>query len=166
MARVLRHILCCGMGKGMRLEVTSMERWKTGRSLLTGVAIATLVGGYLTDWNRTHLFNPRWTAHAKFHDAQTILMGSLSGASALILLRRTGGDQPLQLKAAAWILALFWLSMAGSILFPNTAQADPDFADLIPCIAGIRIGPSNVSITMLMLVGAGYYLEQRRMSAI
>src|SRR3954467_6859636 len=102
-----------------------MPHWQAGRWLLVGVAISTTVGGYITDWNRTHLFNPRWTAHAKFHDAQTILQGSLSGGSALLLLRRTTGHQQLQLKVATWILAMFWLSMAGSILFPNSAQADP-----------------------------------------
>jgi hypothetical protein len=142
-----------------------MQGWQTGRWLLSGVAIATAVGGYLTDWNRTHLFNPRWTAHAKFHDAQTILQGSLSGGSALILLRRTSGDRQLQLRVATGILAMFWLSMAGSILFPNTAQADPDFADLIPRIGGIEIGPTAVSVVMLLVIGAGYYLERRQLSA-
>jgi len=141
-----------------------MRHWKTGRRLLAGVAISTIVGGYITDWNRTHLFNPRWTAHAKFHDAQTILLGTLAGGSALILLRRTGGNQQLQVNMAAWILALFWLSMAGSILFPNTAQADPDFADLIPTIAGVRMGPTAVSLLMLGLIAIGYRLEQRQIS--
>jgi hypothetical protein len=143
-----------------------MEHWQIGRRLLTGIAITTTVGGYLTDWNRTHLFNPHWTAHAKFHDAQTILQGSLSGSTALILLRQSRGDSDLQLQIATGVLALFWISMAGSILFPNTAQADPDFADLIPQIAGIRMGPTSVSIAMLMLVGAGYALERRRMSIV
>ena len=141
-----------------------MQRWQTGRWLLASVAATTAVGGYITDWNQTHLFNPRWTAHAKFHDAQTILLGTLGGGSALILLRRTDGDQLVQLRMATWILALFWLSMAGSILFPNTAQADPDFADLIPTIAGIRLGPTAVSLLMLGLIAIGYRLEQRRMS--
>jgi hypothetical protein len=138
-----------------------MKRWQAGRWLLASAAITTTVGGYLTDWNRTHLFNPRWSAHAKFHDAQTILLGSLAGGSALVLLLRTGGDQQLQLRVATWMLATFWLSMAGSILFPNTAQADPDFADLIPRVAGIWMGPSAVSLLMLGIIGAGYYLEQR-----
>jgi hypothetical protein len=141
-----------------------MERWQIGRRLLMGTAITTIVGGYATDWNRTHLFNPRWTAHAKFHDAQTILLGTLAGGSALILLCRTAGERRVQLRVATWILTMFWLSMAGSILLPNTAQADPDFANLIPTIAGIRIGPSVVSVLMLALIGTGYYLEQRELS--
>ena len=141
-----------------------MHHGQTGRRLLAGIAIGTVAGGYITDWNRTHLFNPRWTAHAKFHDAQTILLGTFAGGSALLLLRRTGGNQQLQFNMAAWILALFWLSMAGSILFPNTAQADPDFADLMPTIAGLRLGPTAVSLLMLGLIAIVYRLEQQHMS--
>jgi hypothetical protein len=141
-----------------------MQHWQTGRWLLAGSAITTIVGGYATDWNRTHLFNSRWTAHAKFHDAQTILLGTLGGGSALILLCRTNRDQLVQLRMASWMLALFWLSMAGSILFPNTAQADPDFAELLPTIAGIRIGPTAVSLIMLGLIATGYHLERRQIS--
>jgi hypothetical protein len=36
--------------------------WTTkGRVLLTAVAALTTVGGFLADWNRTHLFNPDWS---------------------------------------------------------------------------------------------------------
>ena len=43
-----------------------IECWQAGRWLLGSAAITTTVGGNLTDWNRTDLFNPRWSAHAKF----------------------------------------------------------------------------------------------------
>lgn len=140
-----------------------MNYSRTGHWLLVGCAAATTIGGYLTDWNRTHLFNPHWPAHAKFHDAQTILLGSLSGGSALVLLLGTSGrpERPA-FRAASGLLAIFWLSMAGSILLPNTAQADPEFADLMPKVAGVRLGPTAVSILMLVLIAAGYSLEQRR----
>lgn len=138
-----------------------MKHWPSGHRLLVGVAIITTLSGYAIDWNRTHLYNPRWTGHAKFHDAQAILHGSLSGGSALLLLQ-TRGDRRQRLRVACALLAIFWLSMAGSILLPNTAQADPDFADLAPTIAGVRIGPTAVSLVMLVLTAAGYFLEASR----
>src|SRR5262245_4227608 len=52
------------------------ERRDRGRWLLSGIAGLTAVSGYLADWNRTHLFNPRWPPHAKFHDAWSILLGT------------------------------------------------------------------------------------------
>ena len=39
-----------------------------GRTILTLVAIVTAVGGYIADWNHTHVYNPRWPPHAKFHN--------------------------------------------------------------------------------------------------
>ena len=41
------------------------NRTGKGRLLLTSVAVLTAVGGFLADWNRTHLLNPNWTPHAK-----------------------------------------------------------------------------------------------------
>ena len=64
-----------------------MKRATVGRRILISVAALTPVGGFLADWNRTHLFNPNWPPHAKFHDVQSILLGSLSGASGLYFLR-------------------------------------------------------------------------------
>lgn len=133
-----------------------MQQPQAGRRLLSGVALATALMGYLTDWNRTHLFNPRWPPHAKFHDAQTIAVGTLLGGSALALLwhRRSGrGEAGL----AAWLLAVFWCSMASGPLFPHTAEADPEFQHLLPKIGGVPLGPTAVSLVMLLLTGFGYW---------
>ena len=54
-----------------------------GRRILSSAAALTAVGGFLADCNRTHLFNPDWPPHARFHDAQTILLGSLLGVGGL-----------------------------------------------------------------------------------
>ena len=40
------------------------RRTDKGRLLLTSVAALTAVGGFLADWNRTHLFNPDWAVPA------------------------------------------------------------------------------------------------------
>lgn len=45
-----------------------------GRILLALVAVVTSVGGYIADWNETHVYNPRWPPHAKFHNGQTMSM--------------------------------------------------------------------------------------------
>ncbi len=51
--------------------------------MLRALAALTAVGGFVVDWNRTHLFNPRWPPHARFHDAHTIALGSLLGSCGL-----------------------------------------------------------------------------------
>ena len=40
-------------------ELTGGERTSRRRRVLTSVAALTAVGGFLADWNRTHLFNPK-----------------------------------------------------------------------------------------------------------
>jgi hypothetical protein len=70
-----------------------MQRMGKGPWVLTSVAALTTVGGFLADWNRTHLFNPDWPPHARFHDALTIALGSLLGASSLYYLRKKGSTR-------------------------------------------------------------------------
>ncbi|MDQ4128886.1 MAG: hypothetical protein M3151_13220 [Actinomycetota bacterium] len=43
------------------------------------------MGGFLANGNLTHLFNPRWPPQARFHDARTIILGTLLGAGNLAL---------------------------------------------------------------------------------
>ena len=54
-----------------------MNRATAGRSLLTLNAAVVLVGGFIADMGPTHMRNPRWPPHAKFHNAQTIGLGAL-----------------------------------------------------------------------------------------
>jgi hypothetical protein len=46
---------------------------RPGRILLTLVALVTGLGGYVMDWNETHVYNPHWTPHAKFHNGMVRL---------------------------------------------------------------------------------------------
>jgi hypothetical protein len=90
-----------------------------GRSVLRVAAALTAVGGFAADWNRTHLLNPAWPPHARFHDAQTISLGALLGSGGLFFLR---SDDDRDLALGALLPALFWLSMGASFTFPGTAD--------------------------------------------
>ena len=47
--------------------------------LVSLVALFTSCAAYVMDWNVTHIYNPNWPPHAKFHNGQTMSMGLLLG---------------------------------------------------------------------------------------
>ena len=40
---------------------------RLGRTLIKFALVATMVLPILIHWNRTHVFNPTWPGHARFH---------------------------------------------------------------------------------------------------
>ncbi len=130
-----------------------------GRPILTGIAAFTAASGFLADWNRTHLFNPRWTPHAKFHDAWTILLGTSLGSTALYLLWRRRPDPAV----SALLLAQFWAAQAGSFAFPGAAGVTKEFRRASSRRGLAKIPEGVASAAMLALTGLGYLLERRRL---
>lgn len=85
-----------------------MKGWRIGAWVVTLVALFTIISPFLADWNVTHIYNPRWPPHAKFHNAQTMSFAVLLGALALYYLwgRRRGGDERSNVAVAVQFAAL------------------------------------------------------------
>ncbi|WP_284461937.1 DUF6640 family protein [Chryseobacterium sp.] len=105
-----------------------MKSITTGKVLVTLVALVTLFGAYIADWNHTHIFNPRWPPHAKFHNAQTMLFGAVLGLLSLWFLWVQKGDRWVVFRLSIIFASLYWITQAMSILFPGTALFDPEFS--------------------------------------
>ncbi len=131
-----------------------MKNLRSGAWIITLVALFTIVATFVADWNATHIYNPRWTPHAKFHSAQTMLLGVGLSVSVLWFMWRRSGDRKSNLLAAVIFAALYFITQAGSIAFPGTAFFDPEFAMAIP------IQPI-IDVIVLGLLGVAYYLESR-----
>src|SRR5437763_99341 len=117
-----------------------------GRKMLRTLALTTAVSGFVADWNRTHLFNPAWPPHARFHDAMTIALGTFLGSSALYLLRDDADRRDVALGAA--LPAFFWASMGAAFAFPGTAGMEAEFPQYIPRVRGVWINERFPSALM------------------
>ena len=66
---------------------------KLGRILITFVLFNMMVGPILVHWNHTHVFNPAWPPHARFHTVLGDFMMLGYAVVALWLVWRRSVDQ-------------------------------------------------------------------------
>jgi len=146
------------------MAATVNTRWSIGKLLISLVAVFTSVSPYLADWNETHIYNPIWTPHAKFHNAQTMVLGALLGLLAIYCLwfRRALSDQQ-KLNEGVVLASLYWLAQLPATFFPGTALTDPGINSVkMPVIFGVEFNQLTLNITVIFpLLILGYYLESR-----
>ena len=135
-----------------------MKLRKTGKIISVTTAAFTAAGGFLADSNKTHLFNPGWTPHSKFHDAMTILLAAMLGSSSVYLLSKKDGDIDRQLTWATLLPSFFW---AGSFAMPGAKGLEAEFPKKVKKPGGIVLNEGPVIAVMLALLGFGYCLAKK-----
>lgn len=70
----------------MNSKIMKERNWTTGKIIISFLGLFTAVSPYVADWNVTHIYNPLWTPHAKFHNAQTMALGAFLGTLTLYCL--------------------------------------------------------------------------------
>ena len=144
-----------------------MDRTGKGRLVLTSVAALTTVGGFVADWNRTHLFNPDWPPHARFHDALTIALGTSLGACGLyfLLVGGRGKDSEGDLALGALLPSIFWVAQGASFAFPGAEGFESEFPEKVPRVKGVWVNERFSSALVLALIALGYAAERRRVAS-
>jgi hypothetical protein len=143
----------------------------TGRMLLTLTSFWSAYGCYHFDWNETHIYNPDWPPHAKFHNAQTMSTGAALGAAGIYALwGRPGALTRGRLQVGTAAASLYWITQLSAILYPGTAlfdRASPEPDGEGRAHAGpprVR-GPQTVVAGVALAVNAlAYGLERRRLA--
>ncbi|MFD9957984.1 DUF6640 family protein [Amycolatopsis sp. NPDC058986] len=127
-----------------------------GRVLISATSLATAVGPYKADWNDTHVHNPAWPPHAKFHNGQTMSLGLALGLGSLYQLWRAPGSARTSLDTGATLASLYWLTQISALAYPGSKAVDP------PGTA--RFPQAKIAFPALALTGLGYLLERRRLA--
>jgi hypothetical protein len=114
-----------------------LARW-----LVAFVAFVTAIGGLMADYfipsaGAQHIKNPRWPPHAKFHNAQGILMGFALGVLTIVLLFQQGPLSEQRIVLSASVASIYWLCIFAAPAFPGTAFSDPEFVTTNPRPMGI-----------------------------
>ncbi|MEV7045235.1 DUF6640 family protein [Amycolatopsis sp. NPDC051061] len=133
----------------------SLQKFPLGKALISLTAAGTLVGPYLADWNETHIHNPAWPPHAKFHNAQTMSMGAGLSLATLYHLWKPGRSRAA-LDSATITASLYLLTQLSAGLYPGTASADPPRED--------NWQQLKFALPGLGLVLLGYVVERYRMT--
>ncbi|GLW99034.1 DUF6640 family protein [Microtetraspora sp. NBRC 16547] len=112
---------------------------RVGQLLVTAAVLGTGISHALADLNRTHVFNPRWTPHARFHAASAVATDVGWSIAALWLLWRPGTrrERDLALKVAALHPILTYAPFYIAVALPGSEAEDEP--GQIPRVAGVPV---------------------------
>jgi hypothetical protein len=144
-----------------------MSRTNVGKSLLTSSVATFAVINVLADWNRTHIFNPSWPPHARFHAADMSVIVWSVAAIAIWLLWRRSTEPKVGVKVAPLISIALWSPfLYVTLLVPGTSLSVGGTPPVVQhTIAAMIVEPQVVlAIFFLLLTALGYRLAKRQVA--
>jgi hypothetical protein len=138
--------------------------YSIGKALISFLGVFTAVSPFLADWNVTHIYNPNWPPHAKFHNAQTMVLGAFLGLLTLYCLwLRKSISEKEKLNQSSILVSLYWLAQFPSTFFPGTKLQDSGINHVdFPVVLGVEFNQITMIITVIMpLIVLAYFLENK-----
>ena len=138
-----------------------MKRNKFGKFILSFVLVAGAIVSTAVDWNTTHLFNPAWHPHARFHDA--LFLALLDGTTLIMLwlLWRPSREPAVAVAATALYLLAVWTPFLYiEALIPGTSLLASANVPVLR-LGGVSLPPNlAVAIVAVLLSLAGWLLAR------
>ncbi|KAL7939224.1 hypothetical protein V8C35DRAFT_286066 [Trichoderma chlorosporum] len=125
-----------------------------GRSLIAFAGFTNTITPFLADFNHTHIYNPNWTPHAKFHNGQTMSMAVTLGLSTAYYALKGSKNSSDNLWIAGWLGSMYWVTCISAILYPDSLAIDPEFGSGFPQL--------YVAFLHLSFVWGGVWLEKNK----
>lgn len=135
-----------------------------GRAVMSLAAVAAPVGAVAADWNATHVHNPNWPPHAKFHNAQTISLAFAAAGWTLWQAWRPGPLTRERLTTTAMSAGLFWATQIPAPFFPGSAVVDEDNPMQPTQLGVIPINQVTGAVIMMPVLFAAHRWEARRLA--
>jgi hypothetical protein len=134
---------------------------RVSQLVLSGAAVGTILGTGWADLNRTHVFNPAWPPHARFHNAAS--WGTVTGTQLLGLWlvwrpAATRVERELAIKTAALLPVIAWIPLYAALATPGTAVEDEP--GHLPRVASIPLNLIPAALVPAMSA-VGYLLHRR-----
>ncbi len=126
----------------------------SGELLITVTLIITALGSIIHDWNKTHVYNPEWPPHARFHFVGVVAMNFVLGILGLWLLWGPTKDKTT-LFVSALIPIVVWGSFFAAIVVPGCKAED--HPGQVPRLAGIPVN-MLAAAAFCAMSAVGYFL--------
>jgi hypothetical protein len=140
----------------MRMNLSS-------RVIFTAIGVSLPLAAHRADMNETHIYNPDWPPHAKFHDGQTLSMSILLGGLTTFLAWKSSKNVPMMVAGAACAASLYFITQSTAILYPGTAYSDPRVRSKVEPKPVRGIPPANkIELAYLSAVVLASWLDLRR----
>jgi hypothetical protein len=130
----------------------------SGRALLTASNVGTIIGTFNADWNDSHIFNPRWPSHARFHGVVGLGTAAALSAYGVWRLWAPSPDRAAGRDLAAAVPLAYWGSFFPAALVKGTGVEDPPH--LLARVVGLPLN-MFIAATVSALTLSGWLLDRR-----
>ena len=130
-------VAVCGSGAlGLSLRGTSTSG--RGTVPMSIAAVATSLAAQLADLNATHVYNPAWPPHARYHGVLFICL--LTGVGLLALALTWTPRTRLSSVVSGGLLAIAWVSFFAALLVPETSSWPDGMNHAMPVNGNLILG--------------------------
>ncbi|PNS14040.1 UDP-N-acetylglucosamine--dolichyl-phosphate N-acetylglucosaminephosphotransferase [Sphaceloma murrayae] len=102
------------------------------RGLMAMTNLVYSLGAFYFDFGPTHVLNPNWPPHARFHNGQTMTLGLFLCATSFYLLSRPATSKREAIdsvRLAGLVGSMYCMAGVSAIFYPGTGWSDPPTED-------------------------------------